>query len=177
LGNSGTLVKAGFTFGGWNTAANGTGATYAPGSSIIPISDVTLYALWLPNYTLTYDGNTSTGGAAPSAITAAGNQTVLGNTGTLSKTGFTFNGWNTAADGSGVAYQAGDALNLSSNITLYAMWTPAVAGPASTSAAAAPLLAQTGPSEIQLAFTLLATLLVLSGLVSLGVSGRLRQKN
>jgi uncharacterized repeat protein (TIGR02543 family) len=177
LGNSGTLVKAGFTFGGWNTAANGTGATYAPGSSIIPISAVTLYALWLPNYTLTYDGNTSTGGAAPGAISAAGNQTVLGNTGTLSKTGFTFNGWNTAADGSGVAYQAGDALNLSSNITLYAMWTPAVAGPASTTAAAAPLLAQTGPSEIQLAFTLLATLLVLSGLVSLGVSGRLRQKN
>lgn len=177
LGNTGTLDKVGFTFGGWNTAANGSGATYAPGNTIIPIGDVTLYALWLPNYTLTYDGNTSDGGTAPGSTTGGGSQTILGNTGTLSKTGFTFGGWNTAADGSGLTYQPGAALNLTSNITLYAIWTAAVAAPASTTAAvASPLLAQTGPSEIEFAFALFATLLLLSGLVSLRVSEKLRQR-
>jgi uncharacterized repeat protein (TIGR02543 family) len=125
LGNTGTLSKSGFTFGGWNTAANGSGATYAPGSTIIPIGAVTLYALWLPNYTVTYDGNTSTGGAAPGATTAAGTQTILGNTGTLTKPGFAFAGWNTAANGSGTSYAAGSSITPTGNVTLYAVWTPA----------------------------------------------------
>ena len=36
--------------------------------------------------------------------------TVLGNTGSLVKTGYTFTGWNTAANGSGTSYTAGTRL-------------------------------------------------------------------
>ena len=40
----------------------------------------------------------------------------------MSKDGFTFSGWNTEADGSGDAYEAGDIFTLNQDITLYAQW-------------------------------------------------------
>jgi uncharacterized repeat protein (TIGR02543 family) len=46
LGNSGSLSKTDLCFQGWNTAQDGSGATYIPGSSITPTSDITLYAKW-----------------------------------------------------------------------------------------------------------------------------------
>jgi len=40
------------------------------------------------------------------------------------KTGYTFAGWNTAANGSGTSYNGGDTFAIgSSNVTLYAQWT------------------------------------------------------
>lgn len=45
-GGPSPLTREGFTFRGWNTRADGTGVTYTAGSSIIPIADTTLYALW-----------------------------------------------------------------------------------------------------------------------------------
>ncbi|PCJ52740.1 MAG: hypothetical protein COA79_23260, partial [Planctomycetota bacterium] len=130
LTNSGTLAKTGFTFNNWNTAANGSGTSYATAASItMGSANVTLYAQWtaLPTYTVTYNGNTNTGGSIP---TDANNYlngatvTVLTNSGTLAKTGFTFNNWNTAANGSGTIYAASSSLTMgSSNVTLYAQWT------------------------------------------------------
>jgi uncharacterized repeat protein (TIGR02543 family) len=50
--------------------------------------------------------------------------TVLGNTGTLVRTGHTFAGWNTKADGSGTDYVANATFTMgSANVTLYAKWT------------------------------------------------------
>lgn len=43
-----TLAKAGSVFAGWNTAADGSGTTYAPGAAFTSTSAVTLYALWKP---------------------------------------------------------------------------------------------------------------------------------
>ena len=41
------FTKAGYTFTGWNTQANGTGTAYTPGANyIIPAADTTLYAQW-----------------------------------------------------------------------------------------------------------------------------------
>ncbi|HBX24438.1 MAG TPA: hypothetical protein DEF34_12535, partial [Desulfotomaculum sp.] len=64
-------------------------------------SNVTLYAQWtvLPTYTVNYDGNSNTGGSPPTDSNAyyqGDTVTVLGNTGNLEKTGYTFTGWNTA---------------------------------------------------------------------------------
>lgn len=44
--NTGSLVKAGHTFDGWNTAENGLGTSYAPGDMVPLDADVTLYAQW-----------------------------------------------------------------------------------------------------------------------------------
>ena len=129
LGNTGSLVKTGYTFAGWNTAANGSGTSYSGGETFaMGSSDVTLYAQWTENtYTVTYTGNTNTGGSVPTDATTYHNgdtATVLGNTGSLTKTGYTFAGWNTAANGSGTSYSGGDTFAIgSSNVTLYAQWT------------------------------------------------------
>jgi len=48
--------------------------------------------------------------------------TVLGNTGSLAKTGYTFDGWNTANDGSGTSYNAGATFEITAATTLYAKW-------------------------------------------------------
>jgi hypothetical protein len=41
-----TLVRTGYNFGGWNTATDGSGTTYAAGASYIPTASITLYAKW-----------------------------------------------------------------------------------------------------------------------------------
>ena len=40
----------------------------------------------------------------------------------LTRTGYTFNGWNTASDGSGTAYATGSTITPSGDVTLYAQW-------------------------------------------------------
>ncbi len=129
LSNTGSLVKSGNTFTGWNTAANGSGITYAPGATFAISSNTTLYAQWSPiTFTLSYDDNGSTGGAAPidgaSPYVTGTTVTVLSNTGSLVKSGNTFTGWNTAANGSGITYAPGATFAISSNTTLYAQWSP-----------------------------------------------------
>jgi len=78
-------------------------------------------------YSVTYDGNGSTGGSAPTdSETYAEGETVTvpGNSGSLTKGGHTFAGWNLAADGSGTAYLADQTFSMGNeNMTLYAQWT------------------------------------------------------
>jgi uncharacterized repeat protein (TIGR02543 family) len=52
-----TLVKTGYWFECWNTAADGSGTDYDP-SNTFPISgNITLYAQWHINYKVTYNAN------------------------------------------------------------------------------------------------------------------------
>ena len=81
-------------------------------------------------YTITYNGNTNTSGIVPtdasSPYASGSNVTILGNSGSpvLEKSGFTFAGWNTIANGSGISYSQGNTFTINANITLYAQWTP-----------------------------------------------------
>ncbi len=45
-GNSGNLAKTGFTFGGWNTAGDGSGTNHAAGGTYTDDADITLFAKW-----------------------------------------------------------------------------------------------------------------------------------
>lgn len=130
LGNSGSLVNTGYTFSGWNTAATGSGAAYAPGATFaMGGANLILYAQWtlIPTYTVTYNGNGATGGTVPvdsNKYASGATVTVLGNTGDLVNTDYTFSGWNTAANGSGTAYAPGATFAMgNANSTLYAQWT------------------------------------------------------
>jgi predicted outer membrane repeat protein len=62
-------------------------------------------AFELTKYDVHYDGNGNDGGSAPTGGTYAAGETVTvsGNTGGLIRTGYTFIGWNTAANGSGTS--------------------------------------------------------------------------
>jgi hypothetical protein len=49
LENAGNLAKTGCEFGGWNTATDGSGASYAEGDRIaVPTGGLVLYARWFP---------------------------------------------------------------------------------------------------------------------------------
>ena len=77
-------------------------------------------------YTVSYNGNGNTSGTAPtdpsSPYASGASVTVLGNTGGLAKTGSTFNGWNTAANGSGTSYAPAATFAINADTTLFAQW-------------------------------------------------------
>lgn len=123
----GTLERIGFTFGGWNTSAAGTGTNYSAANTYTTVSNVIFYAKWNPvTYTITYNGNTSNGGSAPTAggytTGQASPYEVLANT--FTKTSNVFGGWNTAADGTGTSYSPNSSITTLANIVLYATWIP-----------------------------------------------------
>ena len=98
--NGGSVSPASKTvnckFTGWNTKKDGTGTAYAAGASYKKNADATLYAQWT---------NPKAGElAAPT------------------RSGYTFNGWYTAASG---GKKVTDASTISADTTLYARW-PAV---------------------------------------------------
>ncbi len=75
-------------------------------------------------YTVTYNGNGNTAGTAPALQSGNYNTSVtLAGAGTLVRTGYSFNGWNALANGTGIAYAAGASFTLpASSTTLYAQW-------------------------------------------------------
>ncbi len=120
-------TRKGYTFVNWNTKADGTGKSYAAGASYTSNAAVTLYAQWKANtYTIAFNGNGSTSGSMSNlsmTYDVAKNLTANAYT----KTGYTFNGWNTKADGSGTSYaNKASVKNLTSTnggtVTLYAIW-------------------------------------------------------
>ncbi len=125
--SAGSLTKTGYTFAGWNTAADGSGTDRAVASTFsMPAANTILYAKWTVNtYTVTFNTNSGTGSPNISSVSGNYNTNVtLATAGTLSKTGYTFAGWNTAVDGSGTTYAAGlTTYNVTADVTLYAQWT------------------------------------------------------
>jgi uncharacterized protein (TIGR02145 family)/uncharacterized repeat protein (TIGR02543 family) len=123
----GTLTRSGYTFAGWNTAANGSGTARAANTTFtMGNADVTLFAQWtaIPTYTVTYNGNGSNGGSAPSDNNRyVQGATVTVATGSPTRSGYTFAGWNTAANGNGTAYNSGATFLMgNANVTLFAQW-------------------------------------------------------
>ncbi|MCU1488828.1 MAG: cell wall/surface repeat protein, partial [Acidimicrobiaceae bacterium] len=57
-----SFTRANYTFTGWNTAADGSGTSYADGASYAFTADTTLYAQWVANaHTVTFSANGGTG--------------------------------------------------------------------------------------------------------------------
>ena len=125
----------GYEFSSWEVS--GTGSTLSSSSTnpttfTMGTADATVTANFTATggtttYSVTYDGNGATSGSVPTDATAySPNATVkvLGNTGSLAKTGFAFGGWNTQANGEGTTYAASETFNITGNTTLYAKWTP-----------------------------------------------------
>ena len=122
--NIDATVQAGYTWVGW-TGYQTTGTKAH--SFKLPAQNVTLTANATGNpYAVVY--NCNNGGQTPPAPTnhIYGTASAV-RTNSCSKTGFTFNGWNTAANGSGTAVGNGaNITNLTTTyngtVTLYAQW-------------------------------------------------------
>lgn len=115
-------------FKGWSTEKDN--AEKIVSGSFELTKDTTLYAIWETTYTVTYNGNGNTDGTVPTGTAkyAAGTSvTVLGNTGNLTKTGYTFNGWTVTTDSTTVnapAISEGKFTMPAANVTLTAKWEP-----------------------------------------------------
>jgi hypothetical protein len=120
------LYKTGHTFAGWNTAADGSGTSYAECATYTNDAALTLHARWAANpttYTVSFNKNGATSGFGPAALNKIqGVGLTLPSSITLAKTGYTFSGWNTAAAGNGTDYAVGASYTTDSAITLYAKW-------------------------------------------------------
>lgn len=73
------------------------------------------------SYAVKYNANGGSG--APSAQTKWHGETLKLQSGTPTRTGYNFSGWNTKADGSGTSYAAGANYTGNAAVTLYAKWT------------------------------------------------------
>ena len=131
-GESVTVAENGFTrndytFTGWNTQADGKGTAYKPGDNFtLTDEDTVLYAQWSKNapaqVNVSYDANGGTG-TMESITGDVGSKIVIAQNG-FARSGYTFTGWNTQADGKGTAYKAGDSFTLTDKDTvLYAQWS------------------------------------------------------
>lgn len=120
-------TRTGYTFAGWATSSSGAVA-YQPGGSYTANSAVTLYAKWTPiSVTLSYNANGGSG--APASQTKVYDTSLKLQTSIPTRTGYTFKGWATTqarANAGTVDYSAGGtySANSTSNITLWAAWSP-----------------------------------------------------
>ena len=131
--NLNEFTHADASFGGWNTAADGTGTSYSNHYAIT--SDlgnngdvITLYAQWIPieHFYVHFDANGGTGSMNDQEFTISAPAVPL-TANSFTRTNYEFRGWNTAADGSGTYYEDEEAVRDLSVIdddvvTLYAQW-------------------------------------------------------
>jgi uncharacterized repeat protein (TIGR02543 family) len=96
--------------------------------TIIPSGGSTYVSPSMPASTVQYDGNGNTSGSLPNPqymdpyVSGTTSITIRTNSGTLAKTGKTFDGWNTAADGTGTSYAVSATYNGGASLILYAKW-------------------------------------------------------
>ncbi|MFQ6729559.1 MAG: InlB B-repeat-containing protein, partial [Alphaproteobacteria bacterium] len=92
-----TFTRAGYTFAGWNTAADGSGTSYSDGASVKNLTStcggtVNLYAKWTGNpITLQFaNGGRGTAPTSPASCTYGNTFTMPA---AMTATGYTFNKW------------------------------------------------------------------------------------
>ncbi|MDR0322194.1 MAG: InlB B-repeat-containing protein [Treponema sp.] len=117
-------TRYGYIFKGWYSEKQG-GTKYGVTSfNLFTVTgDITMYAQWWPIYTVKFD---KTDGTAPTTQDVSEGFTPPGitiNLPTPTRTGYTFNGWYSAAQG-GIKYgNAGASYAVTGDITMYAQWT------------------------------------------------------
>lgn len=121
IGGNGWTID-GYTFAGWTTSPDGSGARYAPGARWTANGTLTLYAQWTPGQaSLTYDGNGATGGKTDPQTGKTDEKINVRDNG-FTRDGYTFVTWNTQADCKGNAVKPNSEWTLRGSSTLYACW-------------------------------------------------------
>lgn len=113
----------------WNTAADGTGKTYYPNSTVEITGDVTLYAQWgdkASTVSVTYHSNFGTDQTKMVKDIANNGQITVEDysaTGLPAREGYTFAGWK---NNEGTSFSANDSARVNKDVPndLYAQWTP-----------------------------------------------------
>lgn len=121
IGQNGWTID-GYTFAGWATSPDGSGARYAPGARWTANGTLTLYAQWTAGEaSLSYDGNGATGGKTDPQTGKTDEKINVRDNG-FTRDGYTFVTWNTQADCKGNAVKPNSEWTLRGSSTLYACW-------------------------------------------------------
>lgn len=128
-------ANTGYTWNKWKSSNTDIRAdiTTANTTFSMPAGNLTMTPVVTANtYTVTYNANGGTGTMAQSTVTYDSSFRTEQNT--FTRTGYTFNGWNEEANGTGTAwgltdegvYESGKSSQWTydKNITLYAQWLP-----------------------------------------------------
>lgn len=119
-------TRKGYNFRGWYIDQGFV--NQVPAIDQTTMADVDLYAKWNANqYAIAFSGNGATSGTMTKLSACQYDKSYTLSANTYKKTGYTFAGWNTKADGSGTSYvNQASVKNLSSTngatVTLYAQW-------------------------------------------------------
>ncbi len=122
-----TIIR--YSFKCWNTKADGTGRSYAPGDQYSQNANMTLYAQWssddIPGTIYIPDATREKKITEGYTIrfNAMGGKTRDESLTTENTICYTFEGWNTKADGTGKSYVPGDQYSQKKDLTLYAQWS------------------------------------------------------
>ena len=125
------FTRSGYMFVWWNTRSDGTGTSYHNTVNVRDLcyqegAEIVLYAQWRgSSYTIKFDANGGTGTMSPKKMAYDTPDVLTANA--FKRTGYTFAGWNTKANGGGKAYEnKATVKNLRSSegavVTLYAQW-------------------------------------------------------
>jgi len=113
---------SGYEFSGWNTAANGSGTSYAAGVSVVMNANETFYAQWTPlQFVVTFapDGGT----VNPTSINFVFGASPI-SLPTPTNANENFIGWFSALTGGSFVGLAGAIYSPTQSLTLYAQWGP-----------------------------------------------------
>jgi uncharacterized repeat protein (TIGR02543 family) len=111
-------AKSGYGFGGWYTATNGGGTQFT--ASTVVSGNITVYARWIPQYTVTFDAADGSSAAQTRTVNSGASVGAANMPDEPAKSGYGFGGWYTAMEGGGTQFTASTVVT--ANITVYAMW-------------------------------------------------------
>lgn len=113
------FTRSGWTFYKWDTSPTGPGSISDKGS-YTPTANITLYAIWTCNVNYMPNGGTST--MVPDVIYSNNVQDTIKQNGFTPPANMHFYIWNTKADGTGTDYSPASVINVTGELTLYAIW-------------------------------------------------------
>ena len=119
-------TKTGHSFTGWNTDSTGIGLDYEAGDKITVDKNIDLFARWTKNkYKVVYEGNGYDSGTVPRSVDYDYNEIVTTAVkGTMSRTGYSFEGWKRTKNGSDSIIEPGSIFTMgASDDTLFAQWS------------------------------------------------------
>lgn len=122
-----TFTRSDYVLKGWTNTTyyyDDSSTIYTDEEEVVLTEDITLYAVWTKYKTiLKYSANGGSGTMSNEEFFYSSGVTVAANK--FTRTHYSFKGWNTKSDGSGISYAPGSKLVLStleSEVILYAQW-------------------------------------------------------
>ena len=119
-----SFTNPGYSFLRWDTKPTGDGVAFWAGWPNSPtcfyfMTDLSVYAIWVTSYTVTFEGNGGSGSLQPQITWLPTNLSPND----FKKPGYYFSRWDTKPTGDGVPYTDKSEYSFNANLTLYAIWS------------------------------------------------------